>query len=55
LNNSVIKFKNSEKVFNDYESLIDKQEAEINTLRIKVNKLGEGGEEIEHYKNAKVK
>lgn len=47
LNNSVIKYRNSEKVFNDYESLIDKQEAEINSLRMKVKKLGEGGEEVE--------
>jgi len=35
--------------------LIDKQEAEINSLRMKVKKLGEGGEEVETYKNAKVK
>lgn len=52
---SVIKFKNSEKVFSDYESLIDKQESEINSLRTKIKLINEGSSDNDQMKLNKAK
>lgn len=42
VHSNVIKYKNTEKIFNDYEGLIDKQESEINSLKTKIKLISEG-------------